>query len=280
MNFFLLLIISRPKFWLYLLGPFLIGTIIGISQIQDVYDPKILLYICYFLFPANFYLYGINDYYDRDTDKYNPRKKASEHFMTLEEKKYVQYMLYITILFSIYVIYMSPYIIKIILLLFILLATGYSMPPLRLKATAFFDSFANSLYVIPGIIGYYYVTTTFPPVQYILGACCWVFAMHLFSAIPDISVDKKANLVTSAIFLGKRNALIVCSILWFIFSMIYIFSFTLLPYTFLLLIYPLIPFIVLFYNVRIEKIYNLFPIINSVIGFFFFLLLFITKFYA
>jgi 4-hydroxybenzoate polyprenyltransferase len=39
-------------------------------------------------------------------------------------------------------------------------------------------------------------------------------AMHTFSAIPDVSADKKAGLATTATWLGVRGALIYCGLCW------------------------------------------------------------------
>ncbi len=70
--------ISRPRFWIYELGPYMIGVLGAIlitNQSRGVLDFwTILLFGFYFLIPANIWIYGINDIYDYETDKLNPKK--------------------------------------------------------------------------------------------------------------------------------------------------------------------------------------------------------------
>ena len=64
--------ISRPRFWLYLGGTYLVGYSAGIQQLTDFSTPIFWLYLLFFLLIANVFLYGINDY--ADEDKYDRNK--------------------------------------------------------------------------------------------------------------------------------------------------------------------------------------------------------------
>ena len=68
--------ISRPRFWLYLLGPFLIGAIA--ADTANFFWPALAVFAFYFTFPANMLIYGVNDIFDYEADKHNPAKKGSE----------------------------------------------------------------------------------------------------------------------------------------------------------------------------------------------------------
>ena len=93
MKFTRVLRISRPRFWIYELGPYMIGILWGLISINALaasisqsgatsYSreplfaalPRIIIFAFYFLIPANIWIYGINDIYDYETDKLNPKK--------------------------------------------------------------------------------------------------------------------------------------------------------------------------------------------------------------
>jgi lycopene elongase/hydratase (dihydrobisanhydrobacterioruberin-forming) len=70
--------ISRPRFWIYELGPYMVGVLGGLiaNSYIGAYFHILLVIIfgLYFLIPANIWIYGINDIYDYETDKLNPKK--------------------------------------------------------------------------------------------------------------------------------------------------------------------------------------------------------------
>lgn len=90
--------ISRPRFWMYTVGPFLVGIAATwnvlwlyetiLSPISYLDNTAILsgillfliflTYLFYFLFPANLLIYGVNDIADGDTDQYNIKKQGYE----------------------------------------------------------------------------------------------------------------------------------------------------------------------------------------------------------
>jgi len=73
-----LLRLSRPRFWLYLAGPVLVGLSFGADAIADLAAPLSLALVAYFLLPANVFLYGVNDVFDADVDRENPKKDEKE----------------------------------------------------------------------------------------------------------------------------------------------------------------------------------------------------------
>ena len=66
--------VIRPRFWLYIFGPYLVGLAAGASSRVDFLRFDALLFGLYFLFPANLLIYGINDIFDFETDRRNPKK--------------------------------------------------------------------------------------------------------------------------------------------------------------------------------------------------------------
>jgi 4-hydroxybenzoate polyprenyltransferase len=49
--------------------------------------------------------------------------------------------------------------------------------------------------------------------------------MHAFSAIPDMTVDKKAGIATTAVFLGKQKTLLFILANWLVFSLLCLYYF-------------------------------------------------------
>ena len=223
------------------------------------------------MIPANILLYGINDLFDQDTDIFNHKKEDKEvKINSSRDVFYLKSLLILCYFISTFLLLSYDNFNEIILFLsFIILSTIYSLPPLRLKARPIFDFSSNILYFIPGILGYYQNTGIMPPILTWIGLYCFTSAMHLFSAIPDISYDRKASVITTAVKLEFNNSLILCLIFWLSFSLIFSFYYRFLfPLSILLLIYPLIPlYILITKKENIDQIYWYFPYINGIVGF-------------
>jgi 4-hydroxybenzoate polyprenyltransferase len=271
--------VSRVKFWLYLGGTYLVGYAAGVTRVEQFYSIGFFLHLVYFMTLANVFLYGVNDYYDEDTDKLNDKKGNYEHLLKLEEREQLEKILFGVFLVSVlFVFYQSRLDETLVFSLFVFLSYYYSAPKLRFKARPFLDFISNSLYVLPGILGYLHSARELPSIAIIIGLCFWTFAMHLFSAIPDILADKSAGIKTSAVVLGKNVSLIICVLFWSIFSASIIIYSNIGALSFLTLIYPLIPlFLLLGKSIDIKKIYWTFPYLNGIFGFLLFWYLVINK---
>jgi 4-hydroxybenzoate polyprenyltransferase len=264
-----LLQISRPKFWLYLAGTYLVGYTAGTTSAAAFFQLDFIVFFIYFLFPANIFLYGINDYFDHDTDQFNEKKGSAEHLLLTTERKQLKITLIGITLGTILLFFIATQLSQILLALFLFLSFAYSALPFRFKAKPIIDFSSNILYGIPGFIGYALTTNSLPTWQIVLAVFCWTSAMHLFSAIPDIKSDSLAKIKTSAVFFGQRLSLIVCGILWLT---CVAFSYTYFGYLALIgLIYPTIPLLLLREPTSISKVYWFFPYINALIGFLLFI---------
>lgn len=267
MNLKEIILISRPRFWLYELGTYFIGYLIASKFAFDFLNLNFLLFFIYFTFPANLLIYGINDIFDYETDKLNPKKVKYEKLLIPEKHKKVYFLIIIFNLpFIIYSIFYLNLYQNILLFLFLFFATFYSAKPIRAKTKPFFDSFFSANhYVFTGIFGYYliYPDKPFPILGFIFGLL-WAMAMHAYSAVPDIEADKKAGFDTIATFLGAKKTIYLCLIL-------YLSAFLILAnYNYIYLIGS-IPYLILmilslkFINNKdkIFKIYKIFPYINT-----------------
>lgn len=278
----LLLKISRPRFWMYVTGPFIVGYLLGINTPQQFLNVQFVIYLLYFSFPFNFFLYGINDLYDRETDKFNDKKKSHEHLLQVHEQKLLTYGLGLfgTVSILLLLFFQSTLLERALFVLLLFLSWSYSAPPFRWKSKPFLDSASNILYVLPGLFAYVLTTQTLPSLLIIFGLGCWTAAMHLFSAIPDIQADTKAHLATTAVTFGRKKSLIFCIVLWLISSLI-IISTTNQFIALLSLAYPLIPLAILL-NKKLDEntIYWYFPYINNFFGMITFWSIILIKFYV
>jgi 4-hydroxybenzoate polyprenyltransferase len=79
--------ISRPRFWLYLFGPYLVGLAAAATSASDFVRVDSILFGLYFLLPANLLVYGINDIFDFETDRLNPKKTEYEMLVRPEHHR-------------------------------------------------------------------------------------------------------------------------------------------------------------------------------------------------
>jgi 4-hydroxybenzoate polyprenyltransferase len=270
MKFIDLIKISRPRFWIYELGTFFIGYLLAAKSLSDFYNNiDFIIFFIYFLFPANLLIYGINDIFDYETDKINPKKINYEKLLTPDKHKIVYiYILSFNLPFIIYALLRLELKQIIFLFNFLFFAIFYSAKPIRAKAKAFLDSFFSAgHYVFTGIFGYYliYPNKDLPILVTIFGFL-WSMAMHAYSAVPDINYDKQSNLNTIATFLGNKNTILLCLLL-------YILSFSILANYNLIFLVGAVPYLALMMlslkfaenDQKLFRIYKIFPYLNTIL---------------
>ncbi len=266
--------LSRPRFWFYTAGTFLVGFSFGFNDLSNL-DSNFFLWFLYFLIPANLLIYSVNDLSDEEVDVLNAKKDEKEIRVNNTNRNLVKYSFYVSLLISLLMFFLLKDFISLFLFsLFLFLGIFYSLKPLRFKTKIFLDFISNGFYVIPGFLGFYLFSNSLPETIFIIASILWAFSMHLFSAIVDIDSDKKANIQTTATYLGFNKSLVLCFVFWFI-AWLLVYSKNILGFfVFIYLIYPLLPVIIIFSkNKDIEKIYWYYPFINVVLGFVLFLLL-------
>lgn len=264
---------SRPRFWVYLFGPYLLGITAATLAFRIPLSLESFLFGVYFTFPANLLIYGVNDISDTDTDQFNTKKEGYELRSTAKDHRTL--MRYI-ILFNVPVLLLIPFLSPLTvtaLLTFFFFGIFYSAPPIRAKVVPLLDSFFNILYVFPGIIGYSLYTNTWPRLSIIIAATAWCMAMHAYSAIPDIGADTKAGLRTIATWLGQKKTLVFCATLYICASAILYTRVTLFT----------LPVACVYLGLMIMswkktgdslfRVYTWFPFINTLVGAYLFLLL-------
>ena len=257
-----LLVVSRPRFWLYLAGPVLVGLAFGADSLGQVASPAALALLAYFLLPANVFLYGVNDVFDAEADRANPRK-ADREFRFGGDRVVVVGTLAGAALGLLLAGWLDP-LAGLYVLGFLVLGAAYSAPPLRLKGRPPLDSLSNGLYVLPGAAAYAAIAGTAPSTLALVGGWCWAMGMHTFSAVPDVEADRRAGIETTATVLGRGGALGYVAACWILSASTFAAMDGRLGL--LLLTYPLLLAGVAASSVAIERAYWWFPVVNTVVG--------------
>lgn len=253
---------SRPRFWLYLAGPTLLGLVYGASEPADLARPIAVVLLVYFLVPANVLLYGVNDWFDADIDRLNPKKGTREAAAGVGRTTAVAVVLS-GLLLAVPLVAVDhgarPWLVG-----FLVLAVAYSVPPVRLKRRPFLDSASNGLYVLPGVAAFVAVSGEAVPLAVLAGGWLWTMAMHTYSAIPDIPHDRAGGVRTTATVLGRRGALAYCGSLWLVAALIV--GAHALPAGVVLAVYPALVGAIALTAVDVGRAYWWFPWINAGLG--------------
>jgi 4-hydroxybenzoate polyprenyltransferase len=210
-----LLSLSRPRFWMYLIGPYAVGLLIGARSPGDLWSWRALGFGLLFLFPANLFVYGVNDAHDFETDARNAKKQGYEaRLQRSHQGRLLALCFGCCAPFVLLALLAAPARAWAPLGLFFVLAHQYSAPPVRAKARPFVDSLFNGLYVCPALFAYALLGARGVSWPWVGAAWCWTGAMHAYSAVPDIQADRQAGVPTVATALGLRSTLLGCAALY------------------------------------------------------------------
>lgn len=209
---------SRPRAWVYLAGPYLIGLLAAGVPFHVAPDLRHAFFLVYFLLPANLFLYAVSDVADAKTSVEDPEKNGYEVRL---EKHARMIGLLGGIVLQIPLLLVAravppaafPY-----LGLFLLLAITASVAPLRLKSRPYVDSAATVLYTLPGFFGYMLSGGTPIPLPIYFAVLAWCVAMHIWRDIPHIEADTNAGFKTTASMLGGVWTLRLCLFLFILAS--------------------------------------------------------------
>jgi 4-hydroxybenzoate polyprenyltransferase len=258
--------LSRPRFWLYLAGPVVVGVVYAAETPANFFRPVAVALFAYFLVPANIFLYGINDIFDADIDRLNPKKAPDGREVRYGDHRGWHVVAPVVVAVALVVVFVPVVPTDALYALggFLLLGAAYSTPPLRLKTTPLLDSLSNGLYVLPGVAGYAAIAGSYPPAFAVAGAWVWAMGMHTFSAIPDIEPDRRAGIRTTATLLGESRTLAYCAGCWLLATVLMGVVHPALASVFL--IYPVFVTTIALADVDIDRAYWWFPVVNTVAG--------------
>jgi len=184
--------------------------------------PLVLLHLVWLTFtfsiPVSIIAFGVNDVYDYETDRRNPRKLADGIEGGVLEPVYHKDVL-IAAYFSTIAILLSAVSTRcrdniLATVLILVIAWQYSAPPLRIKEIPFLDSLSNGCLVF--LIWFFGFSLTGSsisevPLRPIMNHLCAV-AGHAMGAVADYEADAAVGQSTIATAMGKRLAVMFAAV--------------------------------------------------------------------
>ena len=202
--------ISRPSFIFCLL----LGMIMGIAGFNNL-NLYTLVTLAIFTLPLNYYLYGLNDYFDRASDELNPRKGGYQGAIINDtEAAFLKKTVGIPPIIAIFWAVLSFNTEHIFwVALFVVACFVYSHKWFRFKGVPFLDTLTSALvYLTPIMVMWSLHSTVFEINPYLLLLVIPAMGVHAITTITDRSYDKIAKINTSAVFLGERITLLYAAL--------------------------------------------------------------------
>ncbi len=204
---------SRPISWINTAYPFAAAYLVSGGAV----GPMLIIGTFFFLFPYNLLMYGINDVFDYESDKNNPRKGGIEG--ALLERSSHRLILWASILISIpFIVWMmlnGSMLSNIILLALLFFVVAYSAPKLRFKERPFLDSITSSIHFVgPMVYGLSFYPLPDQAWYFVLAFFFWGMASHAFGSVQDIKADREGGLGSIGTSLGAKNTVRFSAVLY------------------------------------------------------------------
>jgi lycopene elongase/hydratase (flavuxanthin-forming) len=196
---------SRPFSWINTMLPFIAVAL----SLQHRFTPALVLGALYFSAPYNLLLYGVNDLYDFESDRHNPRKGGLIEGGLVpprDARALWSAIALITLPLLVLIAWLTPAT-ALAIAVSGAVALAYSLPPLRLKEVPGLDALTASLaFVLPAVTGA--ILTGASPGQfpwlYLSAFLIWGLASQALGAIQDVPYDRRAHIQSIAAWLGER----------------------------------------------------------------------------
>lgn len=201
---------SRPYSWINTAYPFGFAYLLAGGRPTDA---AFIVGVVLFLGPYNLLMYGINDVYDYESDRRNPRKTGIEG-VVLDPRLHRPIILAsigLILPFTIAFAWLSTTWATVALFGCLTTVLAYSVPILRAKERPLVDSITSSSHFVgPAIVGIAAINPTRlgdATTLAILGAfALWGVASHLLGAVQDTVADREAGIRSTATVWGARVA--------------------------------------------------------------------------
>ncbi len=193
---------SRPMFWLYTGGLFLLGAVWGATAAHVRVPWQSALFLsawAWFIWGENFFGVYLNDYFDRDADAHNPRKRVrwDERLGTAAwSLAALSVLAYIPLALAAPKLWLYGAVLFVGNIL-------YDVPPMRLKVRPPFDLIIGVCCALPPLLGAYtLVSGEWPPSWAVIaGVVVWV-TFDFIDKLFDAEADAAAGITTTAVALG------------------------------------------------------------------------------
>ncbi len=198
---------SRPFSWINTALPFLAAGLCVRPQL----GVALILGTVYFLGPYNLLLYGVNDIFDYESDRLNPRKTGRLEGGRLGPERGRRLALAVVVTnfpLLLAVTWLSTWEVGLALAITVLVALAYSAPPLRTKVIPGLDSLTSALhFVLPAGCGLLVAGLTLGHFPWLILAAfgLWGMASQALGAIQDSEFDRRAGIGSIATAFGARR---------------------------------------------------------------------------
>lgn len=200
--------LAPPKFWVVAVFPVYIGYVIASRNIFPTVESFLALLIAGPLIMGSTLV--LNEYFDRNIDRKNPRKANSPLINGLIEPENALEAAVALMLIGSFTSFAISIPFTIVVVSCILLSFFYSAPPLKFKSLPGADLMVNAvgLGVLSPLAGYFTVSKPLEPFPML---CLIIFttrfgAAYISSTMVDYDADKECGVNTISVKMGKRNA--------------------------------------------------------------------------
>lgn len=200
--------VSRPLSWVNTAYPFGLAYLLANGRL----DTRSAVGIVFFLIPYNLLMYGINDVFDYESDRLNPRKGGVEGAL-LDQRLHRQTLMLavgVPVPFVFYLLAAGTPAAAVVLVFSLFAVVAYSAPGLRFKERPFLDSVTSSVHFLsPAVYGL--VLADRPDIWTWRTGCmlggyfAWGMASQAFGAVQDIVPDREGGLESVATVLGAAR---------------------------------------------------------------------------
>lgn len=210
-----LLLSSRPLSWVNTAFPFAVGYFV----IRQGFDWPLIVGSLFFLIPYNLLMYGINDVFDYESDLRNPRKGGAEGALLPPplHGPTIAAAVGSSLPFVAYLVWVGSWPSWLVLAVSLFAVVTYSVPPVRFKERAVWDSITSSThFVSPAVYGVVLAGGNVEGFGWLLLAAffLWGMASHAFGAVQDVQSDRAAGISSIATVAGPRPTVWVAASLY------------------------------------------------------------------
>lgn len=201
-----LLVSSRPVSWINTAYPFGAAWLVT----AGTGDATFVVGTLFFLVPYNLTMYGINDVFDYESDRRNPRK-GGVHGAVLDRRLHRVTLVAAAVAclpFVTYLIVVGTPASWAVLAGSLVAVVAYSAPPLRLKEVPFADSVTSSIhFVSPAAYALTLAGAHWDArlVAVLVAFFLWGIASHAFGAVQDVAADRAAGIASIATRCGAAG---------------------------------------------------------------------------
>lgn len=197
---------SRPLSWVNTAYPFAAAHLMAGGGISAA----LVVGCAFFLFPYNLLMYGINDVFDYESDRHNPRKGGIEGIVLASRwhRLTLWWACLLPVPFVVVLLLWGTWASTAALVVTLAAVVAYSAPGLRFKERPVLDSMTSSAHFVgPAVFGLALAGAplTMTAAASFLAFFLWGMASQAFGAVQDVTADRQADISSIATALGARG---------------------------------------------------------------------------